>query len=67
MNILANEALGRNGTFDSTVDASVQVHISRLRRKIKDYYQHEASEPELLVIPTGTHQLMVVDKHGLLC
>jgi hypothetical protein len=58
---LATEALGRNSTFDSTVDASVRVHISRLRRKIKDYYQQETSEPELLVIPTGTHQLMVVD------
>jgi hypothetical protein len=57
---LATEALGRNSTFDSTVDASVRVHISRLRRKIKDYYQQETSEPELLVIPTGTHQLTVV-------
>jgi len=58
---IATEALGRNGSFDPTVDASVRVHISRLRRKLKDYYQHEASEPELLVIPTGTHHLIVVD------
>jgi hypothetical protein len=58
---IATEALGRNSNFDSTVDASVRVHISRLRRKLKDYYQNEPNETELLVIPTGTHQLMVLD------
>src|SRR5882757_4331189 len=63
---LATEALGRNSTFDSSVDASVRVHISRLRRKLKDYYQNEPSEPELLQIPTGTHQLMVVEHLGLI-
>ncbi|MEG9437433.1 helix-turn-helix domain-containing protein [Edaphobacter sp. HDX4] len=59
---LATEALGRNANFDPTTDASVRVHISRLRRKLKDYYQLEPGEPELLVIPTGTHQLMVLDQ-----
>ena len=34
---LAIEALGRNKSFDSSTDASVRVHISRLRRKLKDY------------------------------
>lgn len=58
---IATEALGRHGSFDSTTDASVRVHISRLRRKLKDYYQQEAEEPEILVIPIGTHQLMVLD------
>ncbi|WP_263409018.1 helix-turn-helix domain-containing protein [Terriglobus tenax] len=59
---LATEGLGRSHSFDSTVDASVRVHISRLRRKLKDYYQ-ETGEPEMLVIPTRTHQLLVVDPH----
>lgn len=59
---LATEALGRNASFDPTTDASVRVHISRLRRKLKDYYQQETGEPEQLVIPTGTHQLMVLDR-----
>ena len=59
---LATEALGRNANFDPTTDASVRVHISRLRRKLKDYYQLEPGEPELLVLPTGTHQLMVMDQ-----
>jgi hypothetical protein len=58
---LAIEALGRSRSFDSSVDASVRVHISRLRKKLKDYYQQETGEPEILVIPTGTHQLLVID------
>jgi Transcriptional regulatory protein, C terminal len=57
---LAVEALGRSRSFNSSVDASVRVHISRLRRKLKDYYEQEAGEPEMLVIPTGTHQLLVI-------
>ena len=57
---LAIDALGRSRSFDSSLDASVRVHISRLRRKLKDYYQ-ETGEPEMLVIPTGTHQLLVID------
>lgn len=58
---LATEALGRSASFDPTTDASVRVHISRLRRKLKDYYQLDSGEREVLVIPTGTHQLMVLD------
>src|ERR1700748_1730918 len=57
---IATDALGRKADFDSTVDASVRVHISRLRRKLKDYYQ-ETGEAEVLVIPTGTHQLVVLE------
>src|SRR2546421_1175520 len=55
---LATEALGRSANFDPGTDASVRVHISRLRRKLKDYYQLEMGAPEILVIPTGTHQLV---------
>ena len=57
---LATEALGRSPNFDPGTDASVRVHISRLRRKLKDYYELEPGERELLVIPTGTHQLVVL-------
>src|ERR1700750_486042 len=45
---IAIEALGRHTNFDPTTDASVRVHISRLRRKLKDYYV-ETGESELLV------------------
>jgi hypothetical protein len=54
---IATDALGRSSHFDPNTDASIRVHISRLRRKLKDYYA-ETGEPELLVIPTGTHQLI---------
>src|ERR1700712_1259986 len=50
---IATDALGRNSNFDSNSDASVRVHISRLRRKLKDYYV-ETGEAELLSIPIGT-------------
>ena len=57
---IATEALGRSADFDSNSDASVRVHISRLRRKLKDYYA-ETGEAEMLAIPTGTHQLTVLE------
>src|ERR1700739_458481 len=52
---LATDALGRKADFDSTTDASGRVHISGLRRKLKDYYR-DAGEPDILWIPTGTPQ-----------
>ncbi len=61
---IATEALGRNSNFDSTSDASVRVHMSRLRRKLKDYYA-ETGEAELLSIPTGTHQLTVLERRRI--
>lgn len=57
---LATDALGRKADFDSTADASVRVHISRLRRKLKDYYR-DTGQPEILMIPTGTHQLLAME------
>ena len=61
---IATEALGRKSDFDSNSDASVRVHMSRLRRKLKDYYA-ETGEAELLAIPTGTHQLTVLERHRI--
>jgi hypothetical protein len=58
---LATEVLGRNGSFSSTVDASVRVQVSRLRRKLQEYYQVNSSEPEILMIPKGTHQLLIME------
>ncbi|MEZ2345581.1 helix-turn-helix domain-containing protein [Terriglobus sp. RCC_193] len=55
---IATEALGRSSHFDPNTDASIRVQISRLRRKLKDYYS-ETGEHELLVIPTGSHQLVL--------
>jgi len=59
---VATEALGRRADFDPKTDASVRVQISRLRRKLKDFYEMEgAGGPHLLHIPMGTHSLVVSD------
>lgn len=55
---IATEALGRSNDFDPGTDASIRVHMSRLRRKLKDYYL-ETGEPEILLLPLGTHQLLL--------
>jgi hypothetical protein len=58
---VATEALGRRSDFDPKTDASVRVQISRLRRKLKDFYELEgAGEPFTLHIPMGTHTLSIV-------
>ena len=58
---VGTEALGRRSDFDPKTDASVRVQISRLRRKLKDYYELEGMhEPAQLQIPVGSHSLTVV-------
>lgn len=58
---VATEALGRRADFDPKTDASVRVQISRLRRKLKDFYELEgSSDPFMLHIPMGTHSLVIV-------
>jgi hypothetical protein len=58
---VGTEALGRRSDFDPKTDASVRVQISRLRRKLKDFYELEGiHEVCQLQIPVGTHSLMVV-------
>ena len=58
---VGTEALGRRSDFDPKTDASVRVQISRLRRKLKDYYELEGvHDPSQLQIPVGTHSLVVV-------
>ena len=58
---VGTEALGRRSDFDPKTDASVRVQISRLRRKLKDFYELEGiHEPAQLQIPVGTHCLVVV-------
>lgn len=59
---IAVEALGRSPSFESKVDASVRVQISRLRQFLTRYYETEGRHaPERLVIPIGTHQLQLVE------
>lgn len=57
---VATDALGRRSDFDPKLDASVRVQISRLRRKLKEYYEAAPpEEPQYLAIPMGTHSLVV--------
>jgi hypothetical protein len=55
---IAIEALGRRSDFDPRVDATVRVQISRLRAKLKEFYDVNGdSFPLRLSIPLGGHQL----------
>lgn len=57
---IATEALGRSALFDSKIDATVRVQISRLRQRLEKYYEREAAEQSSRVlIPLGSHQLRV--------
>ncbi len=59
---VATEALGRRADFDPKIDASVRVQISRLRSKLKDFYETEESgEAYALCIPMGTHTLTILE------
>jgi hypothetical protein len=59
---VATEALGRRADFDSKTDASVRVQISRLRSKLKDFYETEESGGAYtLCIPVGTHTLTILE------
>ncbi len=58
---VATEALGRRADFDPKTDASVRVQISRLRSKLKDFYETEGSgEVYTLCVPVGTHILTIL-------
>lgn len=57
---IATEALDRPQDFDSKVDATVRVQISRLRQKLKEFYASEGQNcPTYVVIPLGSHVLEV--------
>lgn len=57
---IAVEVFGRQPNFDPQVDATVRVQISRLRRRLKDFYLAEGSSTEYrFSIPIGTHQLVI--------
>jgi hypothetical protein len=57
---LGLDALGRRPDFNPKIDATVRVQISRLRAKLKEYYDSEApGEVYRLQIPLGGHHLEV--------
>jgi hypothetical protein len=57
---IAVGALDRRTDFDPQIDATVRVQISRLRRRLKDYYLSEGRSTSVrFSIPLGSHQLVL--------
>ena len=51
-------ALGRHEGFDPKIDATVRVLISRLRNKLREFYEREGlTFPLQVSIPLGSHEL----------
>ena len=54
--LLATEVFGRKDSFDPHVDPIVRVEASRIRAKLKSYYETEGQEDLILIeFPRGTH------------
>jgi hypothetical protein len=59
---IATEGLGRKADFEPRTDATVRVLVSRLRLRLKEFYDSDGAElPTRIVIPIGTHQVEVVE------
>jgi hypothetical protein len=57
---IATEALGRKSDFDPKTDATVRVQISRVRQKLKEYYDDEGAGAALRIsLPLGSHQFQI--------
>ncbi|QOY90213.1 malectin domain-containing carbohydrate-binding protein [Paludibaculum fermentans] len=54
---IATEVYGRSESFGEKRDSVVRVEVSRLRKRLRNYYAEEgASQPLRIVIPAGTYQ-----------
>jgi hypothetical protein len=54
---IATEVYGRNESFGEKRDSVVRVEVSRLRKRLRNYYAGEgAHHPLRIVIPAGTYQ-----------
>ena len=70
---IATEVYGRNQHFGEKRDSVVRVEVSRLRKRLLNYYEHEGFDHPLRIqIPAGTYQpeferfaLTIVDPAGL--
>jgi hypothetical protein len=52
------DVLGRRADFDPKVDSTVRVQVSRLRQRLRDYYQGEGRSSERqLQIPAGGYRV----------
>jgi hypothetical protein len=54
---IATEVYGRSESFGEKRDSVVRVEVSRLRKRLRNYYEIEGSQDPLrIVIPAGTYQ-----------
>jgi TolB-like protein len=54
--VIGNELYAANGEFDPRLSAVVRVDATRLRSKLREYYDTEGSEDPLLIdLPKGTY------------
>ena len=52
--VIAVEIYGRSADYDPKIDSVVRVEASRMRAKLKSYYDEEGSlDPILITIPKG--------------
>lgn len=59
---IAIDALGRKPDFDPKNDSTVRVHISRLRKRLSEFYENEGSHLRTRIeIPMGTHTIRTVE------
>ena len=55
---IATDVFGKRASFDSKSDATVRVQISRLRQKLKEYFETEGSLHDVrIAVPQGSHCL----------
>jgi hypothetical protein len=53
---IGSAVFGRMRDYDPAVDSIVRSHASRLRHRLKEYFEHEGSnEPLILKIPRGSY------------
>lgn len=59
---IAIDALGRRQDFEPKTDATVRVQISRLRKRLAEFYGAEGSHLRFRIeIPLGTHQIQIIE------
>ncbi|AWB65658.1 hypothetical protein C2869_04045 [Saccharobesus litoralis] len=60
---IAIDVFAKTADFNVAEDASVRVHISRLRKKLEEYYTNEGiNETFAISIPVGEYRLVFIDK-----
>src|SRR5262245_10955570 len=54
--VIASEVYGRSPAYDPKVDSIVRVEATRLRQKLRNYYENEGRRAEIRIhMPAGTY------------